>query len=134
VKELIVPVSVGNKEVHLARDITSYLKWCTKGKDTCKQILSCSFCSKSHFGVCDPRSPVNIIPYSLYAKIYDEISQGTLEPTDVVIKLADETDRSPCGILKDVNIIIGSLIYPIELFVLMIFEDKDCPTVFGTSL
>ena len=96
-------------------------------------MLSCSFGSKSYFGLCNPGSPVNIIPFSLYAKIYNDISPRTLEPTDVVIKLVDKTDREPCGIIKDVSIIIGSLIYPIDIFVLMISEDKDCPIVFGTS-
>jgi hypothetical protein len=72
VKELGTPVSVVNKEVHLDRYTTSYLKGCTEGKYTGKQILSCSFGSKSYFGLCDPRSPVNIIPYSLYAKNLDE--------------------------------------------------------------
>jgi hypothetical protein len=83
--------------------------------------------------LCDPGSPVNIIPYSLYAKIHDEISPCTLEPTHVIIKLADKTNRKPCAILKDVNIIIGSLIYPIDIYVLMISEDKNCAIVFGTS-
>ena len=81
VKELGVRVLVGNKEVHLGRDTTSYLKGCTEGKDTGKQILSCSFGRMSYFYLCDPGSPVNIIPYKLYAKNYDEISPRTLEPT-----------------------------------------------------
>ena len=115
------------------RDTTSYLKRCTKDKNAGKQILSCSFGCKSYFGLCDPGSPVNIIHYGLYAKLLDEIAPCTLEPTDVIIKLADKTERKPCGILKDVNIIIGSLIYPIDIYVLMILEDKDCPIVFGTT-
>jgi hypothetical protein len=121
VKELAIHVSVVNKEVHLDRDTTSYLKPCTEGKGTCKQILSCSFGSKSYFGLCDAGSLVTIIPCSPYVKFYDGISPSTLEPIDVVIKLVDKTDRVPCGIIKDVNIIIGSLIYPIDIFVLMIF-------------
>ena len=76
---------------------------------------------------------VNIIPYGLYAKIHDEIAPCTLKPTDVIIKLTDKTERKPSGILKDVNIIIGSLIYPIDIYVLMISEDKDCHIVFGNS-
>ena len=83
--------------------------------------------------MCDPGSPVNIIPYTLYAKNYEELSRHTLEPTDVVIKLVDKTDRIPWGVLKDVNIIIGSLIYPIGIYVLMISQDQDYPIVFGTS-
>ena len=133
IKELATPIPVVNKEVYLDRDTTSYLKGCTKGKNAGKQILSCSFGCRTYFGLCDPGSPVNIIPYSLYAKIYDEIAPCTLEPTDVIIKLTDKNERKPCGILKHVNIIIGSLIYPIDIFVLMISEDKDCPIVFGTS-
>ena len=111
IKEIATPIPVVNKEVYLDRDTTSYLKGCTEGKNAGKQILSCSFGCKIYFGLCDPGSPINIITYSLYAKIYDEVAPCTLEPTDVIIKLADKTDRKPCGVIKDVSIIIGSLIY-----------------------
>ena len=113
IKELATPILMVNKEIYLDRDTTSYLKGCTKGKNVGKQMLSCSFGRKAYFGLCDPGSPVNIIPYSLYANIYDEIDPCILEPTDVIIKLANKTERKSCGILKDVigvNIIIGSLI------------------------
>ena len=51
----------------------------------------------------------------------------------MIIKLSDKTDRVPCGIIKDVNIIISPIIYPIDIFVLMILEDKVYPIVVGTS-
>ena len=66
-KELAKPISMVNKEVYLDGDTTSCLKGSTKGKHACKQILSCSFGCKPYFGLCDPGSPVNIIPYTLYA-------------------------------------------------------------------
>ena len=109
------------------------MKGCVKATDTGKLVVRCSFGSTSYFGLFNIGSSISVVPYTLYAKIYDEISPCTLEPTDVVIKLTDKTERKLCGILEDINIIIGSLIYPIDITVIMISEDKDCPIVFGTT-
>ena len=103
---------------------------CTEGKDAGKQVLSCSFGSKSYFGLCDPGSPINIIPYSLYAKIYNDIAPRTLEPTDVSLSLQIRLIGNLVVSLGMSMLLLVQLIYPIDIFVLGIAEDKDCPIVF----
>ena len=74
-----------------------------------------------YFRLCDLDSPIYIIPYSLYAKIYIDIFP--LEPTHKIIKHANKTYMEPFGILQNVNVIFGSFSYPIDLFFLGILED-----------
>ena len=82
--------------------------------------------------LCDLCSPITVIPYSPYAKTYNDISRGASEPIDIIIKLADKIDREPFDILIIVNVILGFFIYQIDIFVLGMYED-DRPIVSWTT-
>lgn len=115
----------------MEKETTTLFKGFIKAKDIGKPVLPCSFGSTSYYGLCDIGSSINVIPYTLYAKIKDEIYSSELHTINMNIKLADRTFRTPYGILQDVYIILGTFTYPIDLVVMEIPEDDFCPIIFG---
>lgn len=77
-----------DNDIQPEKETTFYIIGCMEGRNAGKPVLSCSFGSTSYFGLCDLGSSINIIPYSLYAKIFNDISPSAFEKTDIVIKLA----------------------------------------------
>ena len=57
----------------MEEEVTFFVKGCIKAADTGKQVVPCSFGSTSYFGLCDIGSSINVIPYTLYTKLHDEI-------------------------------------------------------------
>lgn len=68
-------------------------------------------------------SSINVIPYTLYTKLHDEIYACDLQPTDMEIKLTDGTLRKPYGMVLDVYVILGTFTYRVDFVVLEIPED-----------
>ncbi|RDX78187.1 hypothetical protein CR513_41563, partial [Mucuna pruriens] len=67
----------------------------------------------------DLGASINVMP----ASVYKSLNFGDLEPTGVVIQLANQSVIQPIGILKDVLVQVNDLIFPIEFYVLEM-EDK----------
>ena len=55
----------------------------------------------------DLGTSINVIPYSLYKSL----KLGTLHETSVVIQLADRSNAHPKGIVEDVLVKAGNLIF-----------------------
>lgn len=89
------PDPVSNNIIEMEKGTMSLVKGCIKAKDTGKLVLPCSYGSTSYYGLCDIGSSFNVIPYTLYAKIQDDICCNKLQLTEMTIKLADGTFRTP---------------------------------------
>ncbi|RDX79257.1 hypothetical protein CR513_40346, partial [Mucuna pruriens] len=77
--------------------------------------VSCTFTD----AMLDLRASIKII----LASIYRRLNLGDLEPTWMVIQLANKSVVQPLGILKDVLVQVNELIFPVDFYVLDM-EDK----------
>ena len=79
--------------VELNTDATDLIQGKVKDKIVGKPIIPFSFGGTSHYGLCDIGTRINVIPYTLYEKIKDELELDDYVPTDMTIMLADKTLR-----------------------------------------
>lgn len=133
IKEFASPDLSSDNVVQLEKEATSLIKGKTKGKSPGKPVLPCSFGGTSYYGLRDFGSSINVIPYSLYEEIHDNICPSKIRSTDMTIRLANRTFKMPYGVLHNVHILIGSFIYPIDLVVMDMPQDSFCPIIFGRS-
>ena len=61
---------------------------------------------------------VSAIPYTLYQEIKKDIAPPEIEDIDVTIKLANRDTISPCGVIRDVEVLCGKIKYPTNFLVL----------------
>jgi len=62
----------------------------------------------------DLGASINVMPLS----IFNSLSLGPLQPTGVVIQLANRSGSHPTGFIKDVFVRIGELIFPADFYIL----------------
>jgi len=77
--------------------------------------------------LCDLGASVSIIPMSLV----DKIGDGVLKPSNVALKLADESLRYPIGVLEDVKVKVGKLAIPVDFMVLDERVSEGVPIILG---
>ncbi|GJU31270.1 reverse transcriptase domain-containing protein [Tanacetum coccineum] len=75
----------------------------------------------------DLGASINLMPYSLYAKL----SLGTLKPTKMRVKLADRSFQYPVGIAKNMLIKVGKFTFPVDFVILEMEEDSKIPLILG---
>ncbi|KAM2692977.1 hypothetical protein EV2_007201 [Malus domestica] len=63
---------------------------------------------------------INVMPYSIYASM----NLGELKNDGVIIQLADRSNAYPKGVLEDVLVQVGNLIFPADFYVL---DMEDSP-------
>ena len=56
---------------------------------------------------------------------------GELTPTTMTLQMENKTLAHPKGILEDVLIKVGKVIFPVDFVVIDIEEDKHVPLLFG---
>ncbi|KAK4737348.1 hypothetical protein R3W88_001045 [Solanum pinnatisectum] len=79
-------------------------------------------------GFCDLGESINLMPTSLYKKL----GLGGPKPTTVILQLADRYIICPEGVVKDVLVQVGSLIFHVD-FVFLNFEpDPKVPFILGS--
>lgn len=71
----------------------------------------------------DLGASINLMPYA----VYDRMNMGELLPTGITIKLADRSNCYPRGIIEDVLVQVGDLIFPADFFVLEM-EGEQMPS------
>ncbi|GJU28204.1 zinc finger, CCHC-type containing protein [Tanacetum coccineum] len=76
----------------------------------------------------DQGSDVNIIPYSTYMKLTDEMPAET----DIRLSLASHSYIYPLGITEDVLVKVAKHIYPVDFVILDIKENEKRPFILGT--
>ena len=54
-----------------------------------------------------------------------------MEESGITIQLANKECISPLGIVKDVEVLVGKMKYPVDFIVLGCSQDAFCPIIFG---
>nr|GEV85978.1 reverse transcriptase domain-containing protein [Tanacetum cinerariifolium] len=68
----------------------------------------------------DLGASINLMPYSLYAKL----SLETLKPTKISVRLANGWFQYPIGIAENMLVEVGKFIFPADFIILEIKEDS----------
>ena len=90
------------------KDPGSFTIPCLIGKYEFKKVL------------CDSGANINLMPLSVVLKL----SLGELTPTTITVQMADRSMAQPEGVLEDVLVKVGKLIFPVD-FVFMKMEEEN---------
>ncbi|CAN6711729.1 unnamed protein product [Malus baccata var. baccata] len=115
---------ISNKEVvQVSENVSAVLqrKLPPKCKDPGSFTIPCVI-GNTKFEQCmlDLGASINVMPYSIYASM----NLGELKNDGVIIQLADRSNAYPKGVLEDVLVQVGNLIFPADFYVL---EMEDSP-------
>ncbi|GJT66011.1 reverse transcriptase domain-containing protein [Tanacetum coccineum] len=75
----------------------------------------------------DLGASINLMPYSLYAKLCLE----TLKPTKMSVRLADKSFQYPVGIAENMLVEVGKFTFPADFIILEMEEDSKVPLILG---
>ncbi|GJR22475.1 reverse transcriptase domain-containing protein [Tanacetum coccineum] len=75
----------------------------------------------------DLGASINLMPYSLYAKL----SLETLKPTKMSVILADQSFQYPIGIAENMLIKVGKFTFPADFVILEMEEESKVPLILG---
>ncbi|GKB65511.1 reverse transcriptase domain-containing protein [Tanacetum coccineum] len=91
-------------------------------------LIPCTF-SKSFScnALADLGASINLMPYSLYAKL----SLETLKPTKISVRLVDRTFQHPIGIAKNMLVEVGKFTFLVDFILLEMEEDNKVPLILG---
>ncbi|XP_055812065.1 uncharacterized protein LOC129881982 [Solanum dulcamara] len=78
-------------------------------------------------GLCDLGASINLMPRSMLKKL----GLGELKATTILLQLADRSVARPDGIIEDVLVQVGSLIFHVDFVVLDFEPDPDVPFILG---
>ncbi|CAN6721096.1 unnamed protein product [Malus baccata var. baccata] len=115
---------ISNKEVvQVSENVSAVLqrKLPPKCKDPGSFTILCVI-GNTKFEQCmlDLGASINVMPYSIYASM----NLGELKNDGVIIQLADRSNAYPKGVLEDVLVQVGNLIFPADFYVL---DMEDSP-------
>ncbi|KAM2967482.1 hypothetical protein FF1_027740 [Malus domestica] len=115
---------ISNKEVvQVSENVSAVLqrKLPPKCKDPGSFTIPCVI-GNTKFEQCmlDLGASINVMPYSIYASM----NLGELKNDGVIIQLADRSNAYPKGVLEDVLVQVGDLIFPADFYVL---DMEDSP-------
>ncbi|GJS95641.1 reverse transcriptase domain-containing protein [Tanacetum coccineum] len=106
---------IQNKVPPKIRDPGSFLIPCNFNK-----TFSCN-------ALADLGASINLIPYSLYAKL----SLENLKPTKMCVRLADRSFQYPFGIAENMLVEVGKFTFPADFVILEMEEDSKVPLILG---
>nr|GEV84044.1 reverse transcriptase domain-containing protein [Tanacetum cinerariifolium] len=99
-----------------------------KLKDPESFLIPCNFSKAfSCNSLADLGATINLIPYSLYAKL----SLETFKPTKVNVRLADRSFQHPIGIDENMLIEVGKFTFLVHFVILEMEEDSKVPLILG---
>ncbi|GJW05363.1 reverse transcriptase domain-containing protein, partial [Tanacetum coccineum] len=85
-------------------------------------LIPCNFNKTfSCNALADLGASINLMPYSLYAKLSFE----TLKPTKMSVRLANRSFQYPVGIVKNMLVELGKFTFPADFVILEMEEDKE---------
>nr|GEV30290.1 reverse transcriptase domain-containing protein [Tanacetum cinerariifolium] len=98
-------------------------------------LISCNFNkSFSCNALADLGASINLMPYSLYAKL----CLKTLKPTEMSVRLTDRSFQYPVRIAKNVLVEVGKFTFPADFVILEMEDDSkgcsSCPKLGKMSL
>ncbi|GJY21634.1 reverse transcriptase domain-containing protein [Tanacetum coccineum] len=106
---------IQNKVPPKLGDLESFLIPCTFTK-----TFSCN-------ALADLGASINLMPYSLYAKL----SLKTLKPTKISVRLADRSFQYPIGIAENMLVKVGKFTFLVDFVILEMKEDSKVPLILG---
>ncbi|XP_021769722.1 uncharacterized protein LOC110733963 [Chenopodium quinoa] len=80
--------------------------------------------------LCDLGASVNLMHYSLY----ESLGLQGLKPSPISLQMADRTSRLPKGVVEDVLVKVGELVFPVDFVVMDMKEDHKIPIIFGRPI
>ncbi|RYQ91560.1 hypothetical protein Ahy_B09g097494 [Arachis hypogaea] len=100
----------------------------TKRKDPGSFYIPCAI-GETMFdkGLCDLGASINLMPLSLMKRL--QINE--IMPTDVVIKLADKTQKQAIGVVENVLVKVGKYFLPTDFVILDMEESHTHPIILG---
>ncbi|GJR62881.1 reverse transcriptase domain-containing protein [Tanacetum coccineum] len=91
-------------------------------------LIPCNFNKTfSCNALADLGASINLMPYSLYAKL----SLETLKPTKMSVRLADKSFQYPVGIAKNMLVEVGKFTFLADFVILEMEEDRKVPLILG---
>ncbi|XP_050125700.1 uncharacterized protein LOC126602938 [Malus sylvestris] len=99
-----------------------------KKKDPGSFTISCTI-GNSDFkrALIDLGASINLMPFS----VFQQLGQGEIKPTSVILQLADRSVAYPRGIIEDLIIKVDNLYLPAYFVVLDMDEDMQTPIILG---
>ncbi|GJT38710.1 reverse transcriptase domain-containing protein [Tanacetum coccineum] len=99
-----------------------------KLKDPGSFLIPCNFNKTlSCNALADLGASINLMPYSLYAKL----SLETLKPTKMSVRLADRSSQYPVGIAENMHVEVGEFTFRADFVILEMEEDSKFPLILG---
>ncbi|GKB03973.1 reverse transcriptase domain-containing protein [Tanacetum coccineum] len=91
-------------------------------------LIPCNFNKTfSCNALADLGASINLMPYSLYAKL----SLESLKPTKMSVRLADRSFQYPVGIAENMLVEVGKFTFPADFVILEMEEDSKVPLILG---
>ncbi|GJR79148.1 reverse transcriptase domain-containing protein [Tanacetum coccineum] len=91
-------------------------------------LIPCNFYKTfSSNALADLGASINLMPYSLYAKL----SLENLKPTKMSVRLADRSFQYPVGIAKNMLVKVGKSTFLADFVILEMEEDSKVPLILG---
>ncbi|GJV60909.1 reverse transcriptase domain-containing protein [Tanacetum coccineum] len=91
-------------------------------------LIPCNFNKAfSCNALADLGASINLMPYSLYAKL----SLETLKPTKISVRLANRSFQYPVGIAKNMLVEVGKFTFLADFVILKMEEDIKVPLILG---
>ncbi|GJY94143.1 reverse transcriptase domain-containing protein [Tanacetum coccineum] len=91
-------------------------------------LIPCNFNKTfSCNALADLGASINLMPYSLYAKL----SLENLKPTKMSVRLADRSFQYPVRIAETMLVEVGKFTFPVDFIILEMEEDSKVPLILG---
>ncbi|GKB97315.1 reverse transcriptase domain-containing protein, partial [Tanacetum coccineum] len=91
-------------------------------------LIPCNFNKTfSYNALADLGASINLMPYSLYAKL----SLETLKPSKLSVRLADRSFQYPVEIAKNMLVKVGKFTFPVDFVILEMEGDNKVPLILG---
>ena len=110
-------VSNVSKRVFLTEKASSIIsqKYPIKYKDPGSPTISCGIGDQRiEHALLDLGASVNLLPFS----VYQQLGLGELQPTEIILQLADRSIKIPRGVVNDVLVQVGNFFYPVDFIIL----------------
>ncbi|XP_049365275.1 uncharacterized protein LOC125830108 [Solanum verrucosum] len=78
-------------------------------------------------GLCDLGASINLMPTSIFLKL----GLGRPKSTTIMLQLADRSVSRPYGVIEDVLVQVGTLIFPVDFVILDFEPDPEVPFILG---
>ncbi|GAV57601.1 hypothetical protein CFOL_v3_01138, partial [Cephalotus follicularis] len=117
----------GNERVSLSQNVSALIQpMPQKCQDPGTFSIPCtSGHSVFHDCMLDLGASINVMPESMY----QSLSLGPLHTTGIIIQLANRSSVCPSGLVEDVLVRVGNLIFPADFYIMGMEGGSQCDTI-----